>query len=192
MALSIRKYHKNECITFKSTKGKYGALSNMAPNFPVVTNGTNIRTVEALYQALRFPDNPSIQKEIINYASPISAKKYGRKHLDKTRMDWNKVRFKIMRLCIEIKLLQNYESFSKELLNTKNLPIVEYTESDKVWGATTEGDFYVGTNALGRLLMELRGKVKTNSFQLIIPEIDNLNFLGKPIRTESIINNKTS
>jgi hypothetical protein len=186
MALSIRKYKKHECVTFKSTKGKNGALSNMAPGFPITIDGQIIRTAEALYQSLRFPNHPEIQKEIINYPSPISAKKYGRTHIEKSRPDWNNHRFKIMKFCIELKLYQNMENFSNVLLETHNLPLVEYTDKDKVWGATDEGDYYVGTNALGRLLMELREKLKKGEFNLTIPAVNNLIFLGKPISINRI------
>lgn len=186
MALSIRKYKKNECITFKSTKGRYGSLSNMAPGYPLFIGGIEIKTSEGLYQALRFPDYPEIQKKIIDFSSPISAKKYSREHLDKTRIDWNKHRFKIMKFCLEIKLKQNWNSFSKALLDTRNLPIVEHTDKDKVWGATDEGEFYSGTNALGRLLMELREKVRTNTFELTIPQINGLVFLDKEITIEQV------
>lgn len=186
MALSTREYKKHECITFKSTKGKNGALSNMAPGFPIVIDGQVIKTAEALYQSLRFPNHPEIQQEILNYPSPISAKKFGRKHIDKSRSDWNIHRFRIMKFCIELKLFQNFEKFSKVLLETNNLPIVEYTDKDKVWGATDEGDYYVGTNALGRLLMELRENLKSGKFNLTIPEIDGLVFLGKPITMNEI------
>ena len=185
MALSTRKYKKDECITFKSTKGHYGSLSNMAPNYPVYINGARLRTTEALYQALRFPNNPEIQKEIIQYASPISAKRYGRTQIIKTRKDWNSIRFKVMKFCIEIKLYQNYEIFSQMLLATKDLPIVEFTDKDKVWGAILEGDYYVGTNALGRLLMELREKVKNNNFEFTVPEIENFRFLNQEINKNS-------
>lgn len=188
MALSTRKYKKKECITFKSTKGHHGSLSNMAPNFPITINGTRLRTTEALYQALRFPNNPDVQKEIIQYASPISAKKYGRTHIHKTRPDWNKIRFSVMKFCIEIKLHQNYDKFSQMLLATKDLPIVEFTDKDKVWGAYLEGDYYVGTNALGRLLMELREKVKSETFKFTIPEIENFRFLNQIIDKNSVPN----
>lgn len=188
MGESIRKYKKGECITFKSTKGHYGALSNMAPNYPLFINGVQLKTSEALYQALRFPDYPEIQVEIIKLPSPISAKKFARKHIHKTRTDWNKHRFKIMKMCLEIKLFQNYNIFSKVLLATKNLPIVEYTDKDKIWGATLEDDLYIGTNALGRLLMELREKVRNNEFELSIPEIGNLRFLDKIIDKNSVPN----
>ena len=186
MALSIRTYKKGECITFKSTKGNYGALSNMAPNYPLSINGVIILNAEALYQCMRFPDYPDIQREIIKFGSPISAKKYGRTVIQNTRKDWNQYRFSIMKLCLEIKLYQNYATFSQILLETNDLPIVEYTDKDKVWGAILEGEYYIGTNALGRLLMELREKVKTNSFKVHIPNVPNLKFLGENINFSSI------
>lgn len=186
MSLSIRKYKKGECITFKSTKGNYGALSNMAPDYPININGINILTAEALYQALRFPDYPEIQRKIIDYNSPISSKKYGRTVIHLTRPDWIECRFAIMRFCLSLKLYQNFNKFSELLLRTDNFPIVEFTEKDKVWGATLEGEYYVGTNALGRLLMELREQIQTNNFEFDIPEIYNLKFLGEKITFKSV------
>ena len=186
MGLSIRKYKKGECITFKSTKGKYGALSNMAPDFPIKIASSLIKTSEALYQALRFPDYPWIQRKIISYNSPITAKRFSREHIDKTRFDWDNQRFKIMRFCIELKYLHNKEIFYRVLTSTKNLPIVEYTIEDKVWGATEQGNSYVGTNALGRLLMGLRQKVIENNFEITIPNVQNFKFLGEEIILERI------
>lgn len=186
MGLSIRNYNKKECITFKSTSGKYGALSNMAPGFPITVNDIIVKNVELLYQALRYPNYPDIQKRIIGYSSPISAKQYARLHIEKTRSDWNTQRFKIMRFCIELKLHQNKELFSKALLSTNNLSIVEFTTEDKVWGATDEGDHYSGTNALGRLLMELRERVKNNEFRISIPDVPFLTFINKDINMDSI------
>lgn len=188
MKYSIRKYHKNECITFKSTKSKMGGLSNMAPNFPISINDIEIKTSEALYQSMRFSTHPIIQQKIIESYSPMIAKKISRHYDYYTSSDWDYVRFKVMKFCIEIKLLQNYESFSNILLSSKDLPIVEYTKSDKVWGAVLEGEYYIGTNALGRLLMELREKVKTNTFQFSVPNIitNNFKLLDKKIDINSI------
>ncbi len=186
MGLSIRNYNKKECITFKSTSGKYGALSNMAPGFPITVNDIIIKNVELLYQALRYPRHPEIQKKIISYSSPISAKQYARLHIEKTRFDWDVQRFKIMKFCIQLKLHQNKELFSKALLSTKNLSIVEFTKEDKIWGATDEGEYYSGTNALGRLLMELRENLKNDDFRISIPDIPNLTFMNKDINLDSI------
>jgi ribA/ribD-fused uncharacterized protein len=185
MSLSRRKYKKNECITFKSTKGEFGGLSNMAPNFSIFVNGLLINNVEALYQSLRYPDFPEIQQNILNHKSPISAKQYSRQFLEKTRTDWDGSRFKIMKFCLQIKYYYNQQTFGYLLLKTNNRSIVEFTFEDKVWGATDEGDYYEGTNALGRLLMELRENIKNNQFKLIVPNIDNLKLLGKEINQES-------
>ncbi len=184
MKYSVRKYYKNECVVFKSTKATFGGLSNMAPGFPIKAYGLWIRNSEALYQALRFPDYPEIQQAILRINSPITAKRYGRKHIDKTRTDWTNHRFNIMRFCIAVKLEQNKESFSKLLKSTENKPIVEYSDKDKVWGALKVGDYYEGTNALGRLLMELREKVYTEEFELIIPKIPNFRLLRNEIKKE--------
>jgi len=186
MKLSIRKYHINECITFKSTKGKYGALSNMAPSFPLKINNIKIPNSEILYQALRFPNNAEIQEKLIIFNSPLFAKKYSRNYLNKTREDWNITRFKIMKFCIQLKLFQNFETFSKVLLETGDKPIVEFTEKDKVWGATLEGEYYEGTNALGRLLMELREDLRNNNFKVEIPDIENFYFMNKKITLDSL------
>lgn len=187
MGLSRRIYYKKEAITFKSTKGKYGELSNMAPNFPIIINGLSINNVELLYQALRYPHLPNVQEKILNHNSPISAKKFAREYIEQTRIDWNKNRFKIMKFCIQLKYYYNKESFGEILLNTKNRPIVEFTYEDKVWGATDEGEYYEGTNALGRLLMELRENVRNNQFSLEIPEIENFKLLDQEINKESLL-----
>lgn len=186
MSLSIRHYKSSECIIFKSTKGEFGALSNMAPNFPIYINKTKLRTSEALYQALRFPNYPEVQHQIILRKSPISAKHYGRQYIDLTRADWNQVRFKVMKFCIELKLFQNFDRFSKVLLSTGSYPIVEYSDKDKVWGASFQNGYYIGTNALGRYLMELREKVKSESFELTIPDILDIKILNQLIDINSI------
>jgi ribA/ribD-fused uncharacterized protein len=175
----MRIYKKDSCITFRSTKSDFGGLSNMAPGFPINIKNNWIKTTEALYQALKYPNNPEIQKRIIFANSPIVAKRISRHYEDFERKDWIHVRYKIMRFCIEVKLKQNLNTFSKILLSTNDLPIVEYTKDDKVWGAIDKGGYYEGVNALGRLLMELREKYKSdpNNYFISIPNTPNLTFL---------------
>jgi ribA/ribD-fused uncharacterized protein len=167
MKVSERTYNPQEVITFSNTKGRFGGLSNMAPNYPLFVNEINIPTTEALYQACRFPIFPQIQQEIILQNSPIEAKNISRKYTQYTRQDWENVKFHIMKWCLEIKLLQNWETFSELLLSTNNKQIVEYSTKDAVWGAIpdTQGNL-IGKNALGRLLMELRENIIKNNFEL--------------------------
>jgi ribA/ribD-fused uncharacterized protein len=159
MKATQRIYNVSDVITFSNTKGKFGGLSNMAPGYSLFVNEVIIPNTEALYQACRFPLFPDIQQEIIKQKSPMDAKQIGRKYLDHTRQDWDEVKFHIMRWCLMVKLVQNWETFGDVLKSTGTKPIVEYSTKDKVWAATPqEQNKLVGVNALGRFLMEIREK----------------------------------
>lgn len=171
MKVSQRTYIASEVITFSNTKGKFGGLSNMAPDYTLFVNEIIIPNVEALYQACRFPLFPELQKKIISQSSPMDAKRISRENTLYTRQDWENVKFEIMRWCVMVKLVQNFESFGSLLLSTNNKPIVEYSTKDQFWGAAPSDDKTLkGVNALGRLLMDIREKYvvdgsKINSVQ---------------------------
>lgn len=157
MKVSERTYNSKEVITFSKTSGEFGGLSNMAPGYSLFVNETNISNTEILYQACRFPLFPKIQEEIISQSNPMDAKEISRKYIQYTRQDWEEVKFDIMRWCLQIKLLQNYDKFSEILLSTESKIIVEYSNKDDVWGAIpVSSEILKGKNALGRLLMEIR------------------------------------
>lgn len=165
----IRTYCRSNSAVFLKTKEKHGGLSNMAGGFPLVVNGVDIRTSEALYQACRFPHMPDVQHSIIEQRSPMTAKMKGKPHRHNSRSDWDAVRVKIMRWCLEVKLAQNWDSFSELLLETGNLPIVEHSRRDDFWGAKPVGDqTLVGINVLGRLLMQLRERVKLEPSETLL------------------------
>jgi type I restriction enzyme S subunit len=165
-AKQLRIYDPSFCIVFCKTKERFGGLSNMAPGFPLCVNGCNIRTSEALYQSCRFPHIPKLQRQIINQHSPITAKMIVKPFKDKSRPDWLFVRIKIMRWCLRLKLAQNWHKFSELLLATGNDPIVELSTKDDFWGAKlVKNDKLVGSNILGRLLMELRENLKATNIE---------------------------
>ena len=182
----IRTYDRSSSVVFLKTKEAFGGLSNMAGGFPLLVNGVRICTSEALYQACRFPHLPDVQGLIIAQRSPMTAKMKGKPYRHDSRRDWNRVRVNVMRWCLRVKLAQNWEFFSKLLLDTGDLPIVEQSRKDDFWGARPLDDrTLVGMNVLGRLLMELREFVKAEPEKnlrrvepLLIP-----NFLlgGRPI-----------
>ena len=184
----LRTYCRANSAVFLKTKEKYGGLSNMAGGFPLVVNDIKIRTSEALYQACRFPHLPEIQRLIIEQKSPMTAKMKGKPYRQNSRPDWEAVRVKVMRWCLRVKLAQNLDSFSKLLLETADLPIVEQSRRDDFWGAKpVDKDTLIGVNALGRLLMELREQVKDDPSELL--HVDPLpipNFLLYGRRIEAI------
>jgi len=162
----------------------------MASGYPLQINGIRILTSEALYQACRFPHMPEVQREIIRQRSPMTAKMKSKPHRKDSRPDWYEVRHKVMRWCLRVKLAQNYEEFGRLLLATCDKPIVEQSRKDDFWGAKLadeSGDILVGQNVLGRLLMELREKLKDDAAGVLktLPPLDIPDFmlLGKPVET---------
>jgi len=180
-------YDRSESVVFFKTNEEFGGLSNMASGFPLKVNGVPILTSEALYQACRFPHKPDIQKEIIKQKSPMAAKMKSKPHRRDSRPDWNEVRVDIMRWCLRVKLVQNWEKFSHLLLKTGDRPIVEQSLKDDFWGAkpVDEQTLY-GANILGQLLMELREEIRRagrSAFLRVEPlSIPDFLLYGKPIQ----------
>lgn len=181
---SIRIYSVSESIVFKKTKEEFGGLSNMAGGFSVHVNEVTIPTIEHLYQAMRFPNDPDLQWDIINERSPMKAKWIGRAHIHQSRPDWEKIQFTVMQWALELKLSQNWESFSSLLRSTGSKHIVELTDKPKVWGAVLKGEYLEGVNALGRLLRFLREHYVERNRRIKCvqpPAIEHFDFLGYPI-----------
>ena len=168
-----RTYAISESVIFAKTSEEFGGLSNMAPGYPLYINENIIPNSEALYQAMRYPLFPDIQFEIISQNSPMTAKMISKKYLEKTRQDWEQVKVKVMRWCLEVKLCQNWEKFSSLLNETGHKSIVEYSAKDSFWGAlkTEDKNKLSGLNALGRLLMDLRERyvISDKELKKVIP-----------------------
>lgn len=186
----LRTYVRSEVVVVYKTKQDFGGLSNMASGYPLHINGVRILTTEALYQACRFPHMPEVQREIIGQHSPMTAKMKSKPHRKDSRPDWDDVRYKVMRWCLRVKLAQNYEEFGRLLLATHDRPIVEQSRKDDYWGAKLSdetGDRLIGQNVLGRLLMELREKLKDDVDGVLktVPPLGIPDFLllSKPIET---------
>jgi ribA/ribD-fused uncharacterized protein len=182
-----RTYSREAAIAFRKTNEKFGGLSNMAPGFPLKVNGVQVRTAEALYQACRFPHMPEVQQIILNERSPMTAKMRSKPYRENSRPDWDAVRVPIMKWCLRMKLAQNRSTFGDLLLATGDRPIVEDSRKDDYWGAKNISDNMLsGQNVLGRLLMELREKLKRDAESLMVvepPPIPRFTLLDKPILT---------
>ena len=150
-----------ECVIFRRTRDRYGGLSNMAAGYPLRVNGIDVPTTESLYQALRYPKLPEVQRRIIATANPMAAKRIAIAHYPHTRPDWYDIRVEVMRWVSGVKLAQNWERFSELLTSTANRPIVEFSYRDDFWGAKPSSqDNLIGVNMLGQILMHLRDVVR--------------------------------
>lgn len=181
-----RIYKANECCVFRKTKETFGGLSNMSAGFPLKINGHTILTSEALYQACKFTHYPNIQEKILNERSPMTAKMVTKPYQNYVREDWENIKIKVMRWCLQMKLAQNYIKFGLLLEQTGKRDIVEESAKDSFWGTIRRNDNLCGVNALGRLLMELREnyyKTRYSYDTLIVNPlaISDFYLLGQPI-----------
>ena len=157
----------------------------MAAGFPLNVSGTRIPTIEHLYQASRFPDEPELQRLVLDQKSPMTAKMKTKPHRDRTRSDWTDVRVLIMKWCLSVKLAQHLTKFGDLLLATGDKQVVEESPKDDFWGAKPMADgTLVGQNVLGLLLTELRQKLRSSDLSLQHvrgPLVPNFLLLGRPI-----------
>jgi ribA/ribD-fused uncharacterized protein len=176
----VREWRRSECAVFSKVAEAHGGCSNMAGGFPITLNGVAIRTSEALYQAMRFPDHPEVQAQIIEQKSPMAAKMVGKPHLHLTRPDWNEVRVFVMAWAIRMKLVQNIQSFGAVLTGTGSRDIVEQSHKDDFWGAKGNA-VLVGRNVLGLLLTDLREQWANDQLGVPSPPCDGMYLLGEPL-----------
>lgn len=178
-------YMRSDSIVFKKNNESFGGLSNMSSEYKINLNDFSIRTVEALYQALKFPNNLKAQEEIIIQKSPMAAKYKARSYHNIIRSDWEDVKLDIMYWCLKLKLFSNWDTFSKLLIETGSKFIVEESNVDNFWGAKPlDENSLVGENQLGILLMKLRNEISTldAGHLLLRPlEIRDFVFMGIPI-----------
>ena len=185
---SVETYSRTKSVVFFKTDGTYGGLSNMCGGFPLSVNGIEIRNSESLYQSCRFPDHPEVQNLILDQTSPLLSKNVSKPHRkDKSRTDWDRVQVEVMWWCLRVKLLHNWDEFGGLLWMSGQRPIVEESRKDTFWGtkSTDEGTL-VGSNVLGKLLMELRHRYLTDKESLRIvdpPGIPNFRLMGEEIGT---------
>ncbi len=144
-------------IRFYSINDEYGELSNFAP-YPVKIRGKRWPTTEHFFQAQKFEDERD--REAVRRAStPALAARLGRDRKRKLRRDWEAVKVSIMREALDAKFRQHAD-LAALLLATDDALLVEHTENDDYWGDGGDGS---GRNELGRLLMELRDVLRSES-----------------------------
>ena len=155
-----------ERLCFTKTKLPGGWLGNMSP-YPILWEGDQYRTSEAVFQAMRFAD-PADREAIRNEVSPMGAK-FKAKALrseGKSRLLTLEEDLHNMRICVGLKLEQHPELVGL-LIATGDLIITEDVTSrmskpgnNLIWGAGLGHDGWVGDNWLGLIWMEYREGLK--------------------------------
>lgn len=137
----------------KSFKDENYFLSNFYPS-TIRWQDKLWKTVEHAYAAAKTLDDR--QRELIRKVStPAMAKKLGRAVT--LREDWNNIRLLVMEELLELKFLNPL--LRPMLLETGERQLIEDNNwNDLFWGVCRGK----GENNLGRLLMELRERIRNN------------------------------
>ena len=170
---SIETYPVNECATIHKVDMEWGILSNFGRT-PLVVNGIRFKNSEQLFQMMKFKDAEVLQ-DVYKAGNPkMTTKKWEKTH---RRPDWGSMIVDAIKFCIQQKYEQS-EEFRSKLEQSNGLYIVEDQSSfakknPDTWGVKKQGEYFVGPNLLGRLLMELR---ENGKLEYQLPE-DALDFI---------------
>ncbi len=165
-------YQADECAVFFKTRELYGELSNMHNDFPLEWEDRIVESSEALYQAHKFDRDlvvtiiqDSVEHEIKPFeivisqknsmVSKMKAKKF-RLHM---RPTWHDEKLDVMDWVLQLKYQQHRAVLDAVLDCTGEMPIVEKSRKDQLWGAVNNyrGQL-VGLNLLGELWMLIRSE----------------------------------
>ena len=181
----MKTYNINNVSGFKKVKDQWGEFSNMSA-FPLNVNGISVKTSEALYQALRYPHNPEIQKVILEQKSPMAAKMKSKPHREKeTHSDFINNQVEIMEWVVRLKVAQHYYKLAPIMRKAEE--VVEISHKDKFWGAVPlkgNKDVLVGQNQLGQIWNKIISEFKKDpkSVKTVPPlGIESMKLLGKSL-----------
>lgn len=114
------------------------------------------KSVENAYMFAKNPNNEEWLNKCLSM-SPGDVKKASK--LISIREDWDSVKLSIMYELLKQKFTQ--EPFRTNLIETRNENIVEGNRwNDTFWGVDIKNTPNVGENWLGRLIMDIRTKIK--------------------------------
>ena len=150
------KGRSRKVIRFFEPTGRYGFLCNYYPA-RININGRAYKSVEHYYQSQK-TRNGALRAWIMSAPNGHFAFKAGRalgpKELIK---NWDKIKVGVMRRALLAKFTQN-KDLQARLLNTENAILQEDNPYGSYWAIS-------GEDRLGKLLMEIRSKLKKRLIQ---------------------------
>jgi ribA/ribD-fused uncharacterized protein len=149
-------------------EGRYSFLSNFYP-CKIVHQGITYPSTEHYYVAQKVNDDQiingkfypkaDVREMISNISTPGQVKRFGRAL--KLRSDWDNIKLGVMEWCLREKFKE--ENLKEMLLQTGDQELIESNYwHDVVWGVCTcQKCGNKGENNLGKLLMKIRGEIKS-------------------------------
>lgn len=146
-----RDYIVHDESQIKGFFGEYRYLSNFELG-RVIFEGIEYPSSENAYQAAKSLD-VDVRKQFVNI-TPSESKKLGRQI--EMRKDWDEVKYRVM-YDIVLDKFTRHSKFGDLLIETGDRYLEETNHwGDKIWGVC-DG---VGTNWLGKILMDVRTQIK--------------------------------
>jgi ribA/ribD-fused uncharacterized protein len=144
----------------QSLKNEYRIFDNFAATpITIKTSGETdtFPTVEHYYQAVKFQQSdPEWFKQIRDAPTPVKAREMGSSKDHTANPAFKEIRNQIMKRALEVKFAD--PKLASLLLSTGDRKIVNASAKNSYWG---EGAEKLGENHLGKLLMEIRGQLKS-------------------------------
>ena len=144
-------------IHFYHSNRSYGSFSNFSKH-PVYLKGTIWPTSEHYYQSSKF-DDAELREMIRRSPSPMAAKSLAAENGDRQVIDWPNKKDAVMYEALNAKFSQHPE-LRALLISSGKRRLVERPTNDDYWGEDDEG---VGQNMLGKLLMQLRDQIDSDT-----------------------------
>ena len=159
----------------------------MAKGMPLSVNGLDFQSSEGLYQALKYPMYPEIQRNIGAAPYPYASKKMAYSLSTPIYENWDSIKIDAMRLTLGVKYMAYPYRLQNLLYRSRGYPIVEKSIHDNFWGAKpkswTQYQILVGHNILGRLWGRLRDCMVINN------EVATMERFLEPVQTPFTVNN---
>ncbi len=153
-------------IAFTKSSAPYGWMGNMS-RFTIVHEEQQWESTEALFQAMRFPEDSPIREEIRLATNGYEAKQIAK--ANRTKMSvipTSHQDLANMMICIRLKVEQ-HSDLRSILIDSEQIPIYEDVtkrgegNSNLIWGAIKQEDgSWKGDNIMGELWMELRAELR--------------------------------
>ena len=151
-----RLYRQGLFVRLTDPEDPHWELSPLAPGYPLTVNRIRFPDAAALFQALRFPNQPQVQRRLAALPSGVDAAWAAANEAGYRAKWWRRRQVAAMVYTQAVKLSQHPDRFSEALTATGDRPIVGVHHPDPYWGTLPDGDGHRGCNLVGRILTELR------------------------------------
>ena len=142
-------------------------------------DGISYNSSVSFYYCQKFANVTAAQRAIRAQKNPSMAAYFGRRANFNPRQDWEDPGVKDAAMCEALRLkFDQHPQLQEQLLATHGYELVEMNPTDPYWSIGKHGN---GQNMLGKLLMDLRTRYKSQRSAEITTPLDPVNYVASRI-----------